>query len=146
LPANLPLGLPDGKENKAVTNQTRGDRKLQGNSGNERGGTRKRKANDALVGTKGGGTSKLRKKQHAKSTGDLETVGEEVMVATAEEKEADRLAKEAKAAQEAAIEAAKEAAKPEQATRSGRASTLPGHLKEVGYAPPKRGFRAKKST
>ena len=50
-----------------------------------------------------------------------------------------------KAAAKAAKEA-KEAAKPEQAMRSGRASTLPGHLKEVGYAPPKQGLQAKKST
>lgn len=158
LPASL-LGLPNGKENEAVADQTRGGGKSQGNSGNKRGGTRKRRANDALIGTKDGGTSKLRKKQHAKSTGDSETTGEEVTEATKEEKEADRLAKEAKAAQEAAIEAAKaakvaakaakeakEAAKPEQATRSGRASTLPSHLKEVGYEPPKRSLRAKKST
>ncbi|KAF8223644.1 hypothetical protein L208DRAFT_1381382 [Tricholoma matsutake] len=68
------------------------------------------------------------------------------------------LAKEAKAMQDAAIEAAKaakvatraakearEAAKPEQAMRSGHASTLPDHLKQVGYAPPKWGSQAKKS-
>jgi hypothetical protein len=73
--------------------------------------------------------------------------------------EADMLEKEAKIAEEAAIEAtkaakaaakaakeAREAAGPEQARRSGRVSTLPDHLKEAGYTPPKQGSRGKKRT
>ncbi|KAF8230320.1 hypothetical protein L208DRAFT_1476727 [Tricholoma matsutake] len=145
LPTNLLLGLLDGKENEAVGDGGKGGGKSQaGNSGNKRG-ARKRKVDDALVGTKDGAASKLRRKCTSK------TAGEEAMMATTEASKADRLAKEAKAAQDAAIKAAKaakearEVAKPEQARRSGRASTLPDHLKQAGYAPPKRGSRAKKS-
>ncbi|KAF8218448.1 hypothetical protein L208DRAFT_1498317, partial [Tricholoma matsutake] len=138
---------------KAVGDGGKGGGKSQaGNSGNKRG-ARKRKADDALVGTKDSAASKSRRRCTSK------TAGEEVMMATAEASEADRLAKEAKAMQNAAIKAAKaakaatkaakaatkaakegrEVAKPELAMRSGRASTLPDHLKQVGYAPPKWG-------
>ena len=153
LPANLSLGLSDGKENEAVRDGGKGGGKSQaGNSGNKRGGARKRKADDALVGTKDGAASKLRRKCTSK------TAGEEAMTATTEVSKADRLVREAKAAQDAAIKAekvakaaakaakeAREAAKPEQATRSGRASTLPDHLKQAWYAPPKWGSWVKKS-
>lgn len=156
LPANLSLGLLDGKGDEAVTNERR-DGQSQRDSGKK--GSRKRKADDALVGTKDRGAPKP--KNHAKHTG--ETAGQEATDAagTMSTTEADMpdLEKEAKITGEAAIEAAKaekatvkaakearEVARPERARRSGRVSTLPDRLKEAGYAPPKRVSRGKKST
>ena len=164
LPTNTSLGLMGGKDNDAVTDGRKGGRVSQGNPGNIRRSTRKRKADDALIGTKDDCTPKL-KKTYAKQTG--ETVGDEAREATTEETEADKLEKEAEAAQEAAIEAtkaakaakvaakaakvatkaakaAREAAEPGPARRSGRVPTLPDHLKEVGYSPPKRSSQANK--
>jgi len=156
LPANLSLGLLDGKSNEAVIDEGR-DGQSQRDPGKKGRGARKRKADDALVGAKDSGAPKPKK--HAKHT--RETAGQEAtdpasMTGTTE---ADMLEKEAKVAEEAAIEAAKaakaavkaakearEVAGPERARRSGRVSTLPDRLKEVGYAPPKRASRGKKST
>ena len=138
LPANQPLGFLDGKDDKAAADGRRGGGKLQGNSRNKRGGARKRKADDALVGKKDGGALKLRKK-HTKNTREI--AEEEATEATVEEKDAERLVEEAKAAQEVAIAAtkaaevavkgAKEAAEPGQARRSGRMSTLPSRFKQM---------------
>ena len=103
-PANQPLALVDGKDNKASADGRRGGGKLRGNSGNKKGGTRKRKADDTLVGTMDDGTSTPRKK-HTKNTGEI--AGEEATEATVEGKDAERLVEEAKAAQKAAIAATK---------------------------------------
>lgn len=163
-PANLSLGLLDGKR--------RGG-KSQGNPGNERGGAMKRKANNALQGMTGSGASKPKRKC-TKNTGETageemveamaeETeVGQETVEATIEETEADRLAKEAEAAQQVAAKAAQaaqaaqaaakaakektEVARPEHARRSGCVSTLPGRFKQGGYTAPKWGSRGKKSS
>lgn len=123
LPTDLSLGSPGGKGNEAVAVGRRGP--------NKRGGGRKRKVDDALVGTKDSGAPKPGKK-HAKYT--RETVEEGATEATTEEDAADRLEKEAKAAQDVATKAAKAAndakvavkaakeakdvAKPEQTRRS----------------------------
>jgi hypothetical protein len=90
----------DGKDNKAGVDEKQGGGKSQGNSGNKRGGTRKRKADNTLVGTMKGGALKPRKK-HMKNTGEI--AGEEATEATVEEKDAERLVEEAKATQEVAI-------------------------------------------
>ena len=156
-PANISLGLMDGKDDDAVPDGRQGGGISQGNPGNRRRSARKRKADDALVGTKDGGPPKPNKR-HAKQS--EETAGDEAMEATTEETEADRLEKEAEATQEAATEAtkaakaakaaakaakeARKAEKPGPARRSGRVPTLPDHLKEVGYSPPRRGPRANK--
>ena len=157
LPPSSPLKSCDGKENKAVMEEEGGGKSTSGNAARKKGPPRKRKAAEAL-GAKEGGTKpkKKRAKPVEKTTDMPEPNGA---------KETDRVTKEAaaKAAQEAAVaaaKAAKEAAKaaaqaakeakeaakgaPELATRSGRSSNLPDHLKQVGYAPPKRGSRAKK--
>lgn len=105
-PANQLLALVDGKDNKAGADGRRGGGKSRGNSGNKRGGTRKRKADDTLVGAMDGGASKLRKKQ-TKNTGEI--AGEDATEATVEEKDAETLVEEAKATQEAAIAATKAA-------------------------------------
>jgi len=149
LPANISLGLLDGKGDKAVADERHGGQS-QRDSGKKEGGARKRKADDALVGMKDSGAPKPKK--HAKHTG--ETAGQEATDATSMTgtTEANMLEKEAKITEEAAIEAAKaakdarEAVGPEQARRSGCVSTLPDHLKEAGYAPPKRVLQGKKST
>ena len=156
-PANISLGLMGGKDNDAVPDGRKGGGMSQGNPGNERRSTRKRKADDALIGTKDDGAQKP-KKTYAKPT--RETAGDKVREATTEETEADKLEKEAEVAQEAAIEAARaakaakaaakaakaarEVAEPGPARRSGRVPTLPGHLKGAGYSPPKRSSRANK--
>jgi len=158
LPANISLGLMGGKDNDAVPDGRKGGRMSQGNPGNERRSTRKRKADDALIGTKDDGAPEP-KKTYAKPT--RETAGDEAREATTEETEADKLEKEAEAAQEAAIEAAeaakaakaaakvakaaREAVEPGPARRSGRVPTLPGHLKGVGYSPPKRRANKKRT-
>ena len=162
-PTQLPAtGLTDGKDSDTVLDGRQGGGTSvtsQGNPGNRRKSTRKRKANDALVDTKDGSTPKP-KKRHAKQA--EETVGDEATEATAEETVANRLEKEAEVAQEVAIEATKAAKvakvaakeakearkveKPGPARRSGRVPTLPDHLKEVGYSPPRRGSRANKKS
>lgn len=150
LPTNTSLGLMGGNDNDTVTNGRKGGRMLQGNPGNIRRSTRKRKEDNALIGMKDDGTPKL-KKTYAKQTG--ETVGDEAREAMMEEAEADKLEKEAEAMQEAVIEAtkaakaakvAREAAEPGPARRSGHVPILPDHLKEVGYSPPKRSSQVNK--
>ena len=155
-PANLPPSLLVKKDNGSATDGKQHGEQPQADRGNERGGARKRKVNDALEGVKDDGASKPKRK-HAKRTRG--TTGQEVAEAMAEETEADGLAKVAEAAQEMAAEAAKkakaaakvakdkrEAARPEQMRRSNCAHALPDRLKEGGYEPPRRGLRGKKST
>jgi hypothetical protein len=100
----LPDAYPSSLLPPDITDGRQGGGKSQGNSGNKGGGTRKRKADDTLVGKKVGGALKLRKK-HMKNTGEI--AEEEATEATVEEKDAERLVEEAKAAQEAAIAATK---------------------------------------
>ena len=152
----------DGKDSNTVLDGRQGGGTsitFQGNPGNRRKSTRKRKANNALVDTKDSSTPKP-KKRHMRQT--KETAGDKAMEATAEETVANRLEKEAEAVQEVAIEATKAAMaekvaakeakkarkveKPGPARRSGHVPTLPDHLKEVGYLPPRRGLWANKKS
>lgn len=71
LPTDLSLGLLDGKGDEAVADE-RGGGQPQRDSGKKGGGARKRKADDALVGTKDSGAPKPMK--HTKHTG--ETAGQ----------------------------------------------------------------------
>ena len=148
LPGNLSLGLLDEKGNEAVTDERRGGQS-QRDSGKKGGCATKRKADDALVGTKDSGAPKPKK--HAKHMGETAGQGATDATCTMGTTEADMLEKVAKIAEEAAIEVAKsakearEAVGPERARRSGHVSTLPDHLKEAGYVPPKRVSRGKKS-
>jgi hypothetical protein len=143
----LLASILDRTDNDAIADQRQGGGMLQDNPRNKRRGVRKRKADNALVGMKDGGTSKT-KKRHAKKTREI--VEEEANEATMGETEADRLEKEVKAMQEAAIGATKEVkevAKPGEASqgrRSGQVHTLPGHLK--GYLAPRKGSQASKKS
>jgi hypothetical protein len=159
LPADLSPSLLDGKGDEAVIDERCGGQS-QRDSGKKRGGGRKRKADDGLVGMKDDGTPKSKK--HAKRMG--ETPRQEAPDATSMmgTTEANMLVKEAKIAEKAAIEAtktakaaakavkeAREAAAPELARRLGRVSTLPGHLKGgdyIDYTQPKQVSLGKKST
>ena len=162
LPANLSPGLLDGKGDEAVADE-RHDGQPQRDSGKKGGGGRKRKAVDALVGTKDDGTPQSKK--HAKRMGETARQEAPDATSTTGTTEADMLEKEAKIAEEAAIKAtktakaakaavkaakeAREAAGPELARRSGRVSTLPCRLKGgdyIDYTRPKQVSLGKKDT
>ena len=152
LAANISLGLLDEKDVGVVADESRRDEQLQSNSRKKRGGARKRKAENAMVGAKDSGAPKPKKKHMGRAAEQEST---DVTGTT----EADVLEKEAEVAEEAAIEAAKaakaaakaakearEVAAQEPTRKSGRVSTLPGFLKGGGYTRPKRVSREKKNS
>ncbi|KAF8231573.1 hypothetical protein L208DRAFT_1378056 [Tricholoma matsutake] len=169
LSPGLPNDLQDGKENKAVGDKNRGSGQVP--SGHVKGPGRKRKADD-LSGTKNGDKPTKARKKHVKpgikpliemgnkaANGVKETdrvvteaaakVAQEAVIEAAKAaKEAAKATKEAAKATKEAAKATKEAAKEAweavgEATKSGRTSNMPSHLKQAGYMPPKQGSQKK---